>query len=162
MAGFISAAIMAVLLFIPHLFWQYSNGFPSLKYHLVDRVSGFNLSHVPDYLASQLVFHNPLILPVLIWIMIKVRSENLFDKALYYIVTGFFSFFFISSFRYHVEPQWTALVSVPMIIILLNNIEYKSWIRGYVKWVTFFVFPVLLFVRLAFMIDFLPVSFSKR
>ncbi|HEX7494538.1 MAG TPA: glycosyltransferase family 39 protein, partial [Bacteroidales bacterium] len=158
---FYSAAILALLLFIPHLCWQYSNGFPSLKYHLVDRASGFNLSHVPDYLASQLVFHNPLILPVLIWIIVKVRSENLFDKALYYIITGFFGFFFIASFRYHIEPQWTALVSVPMIIILLNNIEYKSWIRGFIKWVTFFIFPVLLFGRIAFMIDFLPVSFLK-
>jgi hypothetical protein len=159
---FYMAVILAVLLFIPHLFWQYSNGFPSLKYHLVDRVPGFNLSHVPDYLSSQLVFHNPLILPVLIWIIVKVRTENQFDKALYYIVTGFFGFFFIASFRYHIEPQWTALVSVPMIIILLNNIEYKSWIRGFVKWVTFFVFPVLLFVRIAFIVDFLPVSFLKN
>ena len=159
---FYMAAILAVLLFIPHLYWQYSNGFPSLKYHLVDRVSGFNLSHVPDYLTSQLVFHNPLILPILIWIIVKVRPENRFDKALYYIVTGFFGFFFIASFRYHIEPQWTALVTVPMIIILFNNIETKSWIRGFVKWVAFFVFPVLLFVRIAFMVDFLPVSFLKN
>jgi len=159
---FYMAAILAVLLFIPHLYWQYSNGFPSLKYHLVDRVSGFNLSHVPDYLTSQLVFHNPLILPILIWIIVKVKPENRFDKALYYIVTGFFGFFFIASFRYHIEPQWTALVSVPMIIILFNNINYKSWIRDFVKWVAFFIFPVLLFVRIAFMVDFLPVSFLKN
>ncbi len=159
---FYMAAILAVLLFIPHLHWQYINGFPSLKYHLVDRVSGFNLSNVPNYLASQLVLHNPLILPVLIWIIIKVRPVNLFDRALYYIVTGFFGFFFIASFRYHIEPQWTALVSVPMVLILFNNIEYKSWIRGFIKWVTFLVFPVLLFARLVFMFDFLPVSFIKN
>jgi hypothetical protein len=159
---FYSAAILAVLLFIPHLLWQYSSGFPSLKYHLVDRVSGFSLSHVPDYLSSQLVFYNPFVLPVLIWIIIKVRSANLFDKALYYIVIGFFAFFFIASFRYHIEPQWTALVSIPMIIILFNNIEFKSWIRGFIKWVAFLVFPVILFARLAFMIDFLPVSFLKN
>jgi len=159
---FYMAAILAVLLFFPHLYWQYSNGFPSLKYHLVDRVSGFNLSNVPEYLASQLLFHNPLILPILIWIIIKVRSKNLFDKALYYIITGFFTFFFIASFRYHIEPQWTALITVPLIIILYNNIEYKSWIRGFLKWVTFFLFPLLLFVRIAFMVDFLPVSFLKK
>jgi hypothetical protein len=96
---FYYALFLALLLVFPHLLWQYSNGFPSLKYHLVDRVSGFNLSHVPEYLGSQFLIHNPLILPLLIWIMIKIRSKNLFDRALYFIIIGFFTFFFISSFR---------------------------------------------------------------
>jgi hypothetical protein len=159
---FYVSAFLALFLFFPHLFWQYTNGFPSFNYHLVDRISGFNPGHVPEYLASQFFFHNPLILPVLIWIIFKVRPENLFDRALYFIITGLFIFFFISSFRYHVEPQWTALISVPMIIILFNNIRYKPWIKGYVKWVTIILFPLFLFARLASAIDFLPVSLLKK
>jgi hypothetical protein len=159
---FYAAAFLALLIFFPHLFWQYANGFPSLRYHLVDRISGFNPRHVPEYLASQFFFHNPLILVVLVWIMIKVRTKNLFDKALYYIIAGFITFFFISSFRYRVEPQWTALISIPMIIILFNNVEYKSWIRGYFKWVAIILFPLFLFARIACMVDFLPVSFFKN
>jgi hypothetical protein len=158
---FYMAAILAVLLFSPHLYWQYSNGFTSLKYHLIDRVSAFNLGHVPEYLANQLFINNPFILPICIWMIIKIRIKNLFEKALYYVITGFFAFFFIASFRYHVEPQWTALITVPMIIILFNNVEYRSWIRGFVKWIAIFLFPLLLFVRIASMIDFLPVSVLK-
>ncbi len=90
----------------------------------MERVSSFNSAHVPEYLASQFFFHNPFILVLLVWIMIKVKAKNLFDKALYYIIAGFLIFFFISSFRYRVEPQWTALISVPMIIILLNNVRF--------------------------------------
>jgi len=159
---FYVAAFLSLLLFFPHLFWQYSNDFPSVKYHLIERVSAFNPKHVPDYLASQFFFHNPFLLCVLIFIMIKIRPKNLFDKALYYIIAGFFVFFFISSFRYRVEPQWTALISIPMIIILFNNIEYKSWIRGYVKWIAIFMFPLFLFARSACMIDYLPISFFKN
>ena len=159
---FYVSAFLALFLFFPHLYWQYTNGFPSFKYHLVDRISGFNPEHVPEYLASQFFFHNPLILPVLIWIMIKVRSENLFDKALYYSITGLFIFFFIASFRYRVEPQWTALISIPMIIILFNNIRYKPWMKGYVKWIAFILFPLFLLARFASAIDFLPVSFLKK
>ena len=158
---FYLASFVAFLLFFPHLFWQYSNGFPSFKYHLVDRISGFNLSHVPEYLVSQFFFHNPLLVPVLIWILVKVRSKNLFDRALYFIVAGFFIFFFISSFRYRVEPQWTALISIPMIIILFNNIGYKAWLRNYVKWIAIIVFPLFLFIRVASAVDFLPLSFLK-
>jgi hypothetical protein len=159
---FYLASFVAFLLFSPHLFWQYSNGFPSFRYHLVDRVSAFNPSHVPEYLFGQYLFHNPLIFTILIWIMIKVRPRNLFDRALYFIITGFFAFFFISSFRYRVEPQWTALVSVPMIIILFNNINFKPWLRNYVKWVALVIFPLLLFFRLASAYDFLPSTILKK
>jgi len=93
--------------------------------------------------------------------MIKVRSENLFDKALKYIVTGFFIFFFISSFRYRVEPQWTALICIPMIIIIFNNIAFKPWIMKYIKWVTIILFPLFMIARLASAVDFLPISFLK-
>jgi hypothetical protein len=159
---FYLAAFLSILLFLPHLFWQYSNDFPSIKYHLIERVSSFNPYHVPDYLASQFFFHNPFVLVVLVWIMIKVRPRNLFDKAQYYIIAGFFVFFFVSSFRYRVEPQWTALISIPVIIILFNNVEYKSWIRGYLKWAAIILFPLFLFARVACMVDFLPVSFFKN
>lgn len=159
---FYIASFVALLLFFPHLFWQYSNGFPSFRYHLVDRVSAFNPSHVPEYLFGQYFFHNPLIFTILIWIMIKVSARNLFDRALYFIITGFFAFFFISSFRYRVEPQWTALVSVPMIIILFNNIKFKPWLRNYVNWVAVCIFPLLLFFRVASAFDFLPSTILKK
>ena len=94
--------------------------------------------------------------------MIKIRPRDLFDRALYFIITGFFVFFFISSFRYRVEPQWTALVSVPMVIILFNNINFKPWLRNYIKWVAVFMFPLLLFFRVASAWDFLPSKILKR
>jgi hypothetical protein len=159
---FYMAGAIAFILLLPHLYWQYSNGFPSLKYHLVERVSAFNPEHVPDYLVSQFSFHNPFLLVILVWIMIKVKSGNLFNKALKYIFTGFLIFFFISSFRYRVEPQWTAVISVPALILLFNNIEFKPWIRNYIKWVTIILFPLFIVARLAAAIDFLPLSFLKN
>jgi hypothetical protein len=159
---FYMAGAITFILLLPHLYWQYSNGFPSLKYHLVERVSAFNPEHVPDYLVSQFSFHNPFLLVILVWVMIKVKSGNLFDKALKYIFTGFLIFFFISSFRYRVEPQWTAVICVPYLILLFNNIEFKPWIRSYIKWVTVILFPLFILARLASAIDFLPFSFLKN
>jgi hypothetical protein len=159
---FYLATILAVILFLPHLYWQYSNGFPSLKYHLVERVSGFAPGNFPEYLLNQLVFHNPFILPVCIWLIIKNKAINKFESALHYIVAGFLAFFFIESFRYHIEPQWTAAISVPMIIILYNHIDYKSKTGRYIKWITIFFLPLILFIRIAFMVDFLPVGYLKK
>jgi hypothetical protein len=160
--GFYVASIIGVILFLPHILWQFSNDFPSMKYHLVERVSGFAPGNIPEYLLNLLVIQNPLIFPVCIWLIFKIKSKNQFEKTLVYIITGFISFFFIASFRYHIEPHWVALVSVPMVIILLNNIELKSGTGKYLKLITLFLLPVLLFIRVAFMVDFLPVSYLKK
>jgi hypothetical protein len=159
---FYLASFLALILFMPHLYWQYSSGFPSLKYHLVERVSVFNIVNVPEYLMNLMIIHNPFVLPVSIWMMIKIRASDKFEKTLKFIVVGFFLFFFIASFRYHVEPQWTALVSIPLIILLFNNIESKSKIGSYLKWAGILLLFPLQFVQSAFMFDFLPVSYLKN
>ena len=158
---FYMASLLGAILFLPHIIWQYSNDFPSLRYHLIERVSAFNFGHVPEYLMNMLVLHNPLILPVCIWFILKIGAKDRFDKALYFIVFGVFLFFLAASFRYHIEPQWTVLISIPMVIIIFNNFDYKKWIGSYIKWITIFMLPLFMFARSAFIIDFLPVSFLK-
>lgn len=159
---FYIASAAALLLFFPHIYWQFSNGFPSVRYHLIDRVSTFNPHHVPDYIVGQYFYQNPLIFTMLIWIMIKVKTKDLFERAQYFIITGFFVFFLIASFRYRVEPQWLALVSVPIAIVLFNNLDFRPWLKGYLKWVTIFIFPAILFIRAASAIDFLHIPLLKR
>ena len=159
---FYFASVLALVIFSPHMYWQYSNGFPSLKYHLVERISGFEPGHIPEYLMNLLIIHNPFILPVFIWMIIKTKAKDKFEKTLIFCVIGFFLFFFMASFRYHIEPQWTALVSIPMIILLFNNLDYGSKMGRYLKWVAILFLPLILFARSAFMFDFLPVSYLKN
>lgn len=159
---FYAASIVGAILFLPHVFWQFSNDFPSIKYHLVDRVSGLSPGHIPEYLLNLFVIQNPLILPVCIWLIFKSGTKDKFEKTLGSIVIGFIAFFLLASLRYSIQPQWTAIISIPMVIILLNNIELNSTAGNYIKWTTVFLLPVMLFIRIAFMFDFLPVSFLKK
>jgi hypothetical protein len=159
---FYIASFLSMILFLPHVVWQYSNGFPSFKYHLIERVSGFDFSNIPEYILNLLVIHNPFVLPICIWLIFKSRVKNKFERALYFIIAGFITFFFIASFRYHIEPQWTALICIPLIIILVNNFDSYPGIGRYIKRVTIIIFPVLLFARSAFMFDFLPVPYLKK
>ena len=159
---FYYASVLALILFSPHFYWQYSNGFPSVNYHLVERVSAFDAGNVPEYLMNLLIIHNPFILPVGIWMIIKNKARDKFEKAISYSVTGFLLFFFVASFRYHIEPQWTALVSVPLVILLFNNLDFNSILGRYLKWVAILFLPLILVGRMAFMIDFLPVSYLKN
>jgi len=158
---FYIASLFAILLFLPHIFWQITNNFPSIQYHLADRVSGFDPSNIVEYILNQLLIHNPLLLPLFLFIIYKTRKDDIFEKGLKYIITGFFVFFLAASFRYHIEPQWTALITIPMLILVLNS-GFIYTKNKYVKTVFFILIPVFLFARSALMIDFLPVSFLKK
>lgn len=155
------AIALGVLLFLPHLYWQYSNEFPSLKYHLVDRVSGLDLSHVPEYLVGQYFFSNPFLLTLVIWIILKVKSRSHFQKGLYFIIAGFFTFFLFSSFRYRVEPQWTAVVSIPIVILLCENLDFRPWVRKYIVRTAIFIIPLMLFMRSGAAVDYLNLPILK-
>ena len=158
---FYLAAILALLLFLPHIYWQFINDFPSFKYHLVERVSGLDLSNIPGYIGSTLVFHNPFILPLSVWLFVKCRPADKFERALWFIFSGFLIFFFAASFRYNVQPQWTVIVAIPVIIILFRNIGFNPVIRKTIKWVTFFMLPLIIIGRSALIFDFLPIPFLR-
>ena len=158
---FYIASLFAILLFLPHIFWQITNDFPSIQYHLADRVSGFDPSNIVEYIFNQLLIHNPLLLPLFLFVIYKTRTNDIFEKGLKYIITGFFVFFLAASSRYHIEPQWTALITIPMLIMVLNS-GFIYTKNKYVKTVCFILIPVFLFARSALMIDFLPVSFLKK
>ena len=156
------ASILALLIFSPHIYWQYANGFPSLKYHLVDRVGGFNPGNIPEYILNMFLIHNPFILPLALWLVFYKKQTGIFDRGLKFVLAGFVIFFLVQSLRYHIEPQWTAVISVPMIIILFNNIELSSRTGLYLKRVAIFFIPLLLFSRAVFMFDFLQVAYLKK
>jgi hypothetical protein len=159
---FYIASLTALFLFIPHILWQISNDFPSLKYQLTVRAAGFDFNNIPEYLFNQLLIHNPLILPVMLFVIFRTKISDTFERGLKYIIAGFFIFFFAASFRYHVEPQWTTLITFPMIILFFNHADFKSGKVVYLRKAAMFIIPLFLFARFALMIDFLPVSFLKK
>jgi hypothetical protein len=156
------ASIFALMIFSPHIYWQYANGFPSFKYHLIERVGGFNPGNIPEYILNLFLIHNPFIFPLALWLVLIKKQTGIFDRGLKFIITGFVMFFLAQSFRYHIEPQWTAVIGIPMIIILFNNTELSSGTGLYLKRVAIFFIPLILFSRAAFMFDFLPVGYLKK
>ena len=150
------AGLVAILLLFPHIYWQFANNFPSLKYHLIDRSDGFRWKYVFEYIPNQLVVFNPLIFGAVIFVLIKYRPEDLFTKALNFLIIGFIGFFWVTSFRGHVEPQWTLSCSVPMIILLYNRISISDSLKKYVRR---FVTPSLILLLLfrVFLVTNLPI-----
>lgn len=126
------AGFFALLLLSPHFYWQYSHRFPSLKYHLVDRNSCFQWRYFLEYIPNQLVVFNPFTLGVLIYGMVKYTWKDVFERGLFFLIIGIPAFFWIMSCRGHVEPHWTVVCSVPMLVLLYRYTKESARLRKFV------------------------------
>lgn len=133
--SFYVASFLGFLLFLPHLYWQYENGFPSFLYHLQGRDDIYKLKYTTTYLLNQVVIFNPFFFPMLIWVLWKRRPEGLMERAYRFLLYGFWAFFFYTSFKGHVEPQWTAILSFPIVLILFRESRQNP---GFARWVRIF------------------------
>lgn len=117
--AFWGASVFGFSLFLPHLYWQYSNGFPSFSYHLSGRDDVWELKFPLNYLLNQFLVFSPLLFPLLVTalgtasIRKKLRLETI-------LVIGFWIFFGLMTFKGHVEPQWTAVLSILVVLILME------------------------------------------
>jgi hypothetical protein len=111
------AVAIGLMLFIPHLYWQWQHDFPTLQYHLSDRASAFKISYVGDYLGSVVGAYALLALPAIIFVLRQKYMPG-FLRSMQFIVLGFLFFFLIMTTRGHVQAQWVMPV-VPGLIVLL-------------------------------------------
>jgi 4-amino-4-deoxy-L-arabinose transferase-like glycosyltransferase len=150
------AGLVAVLLLSPHIYWQIDNGLPSFKYHLVDRSEGFRWTYFLEYLPNQMAVINPFTLGAVIYVLVRHKPEDLFTRALYFLIIGFIGFFWISSVRGHVEPHWTVACSIPILILLTERIASNQGLRRYSRYIIAPSIILILLVRIALLTN-LPV-----
>jgi len=139
------SAIIGLILLIPHFYWLYDHGFPTFRYQLIDRATEFKLQYIIEYIPNTSVAFNPFVFGAVIYVLIRYRPGDLFERAMYFLIIGFISFFWISGFRGHVQPQWTVATTIPMIIILYNRIQENKKLRNYTL---NFIFPTFLLLLL--------------
>jgi len=153
------AGISAMVILYPHIAWQITNDFPSFKFHLIDRSEGFKWIYFFEYLPNQMAVFNPFILGAVIYIMIKYKSQDLFTRALYFLIIGFIGFFWITSFRGHVEPHWTVACSGPIIILIIRNIKNDN---GLIKYIKYFILPSFVLILLVRILLFTNLSLMNK
>lgn len=140
------AGLLALLLLTPHIYWQASKGFPSFQYHLSDRNNGFDWSCFLGYIPNQMAVFNPFTLGAVVYILIKNKADDVFERGMYFLIIGFIGFFgALSTFRY-VEPHWTVACSIPMMVLLYQRSLQKEKLLRFVKsWIA----PSLLIILIA-------------
>ena len=140
------AAVFALLLLIPHILWQFAMDFPALKYHLSERSSSFKWGYFFEYIPNQLVVFNPPAFGAVIYILVKQKAGNVFERGLYFLIAGFLAFFWMMTFRGHVEPHWTVACTIPMIVLIYNrSLHNRKFMRFTTRWIA----PCILLVMAA-------------
>lgn len=144
----------AIVLMLPHLWWQYANHFPSFTYHLVSRATSYQALYSLEYLPNQWAVFNPLVWALMLWIGARqIRHGDAFNRSLGMTIWGFQVFFLIMTCRGHVEPHWTVVTAIPAIILLTE--ETEIWKRG-VKIALACCVGLVLVARVVLMLNVLP------
>lgn len=149
-----AAVGIAIVLMLPHLWWQYANHFPSFTYHLVSRATSYQVLYSLEYLPNQWAVFNPLVWALMLWIGARqICHSDAFKRSLGMTIWGFQVFFLIMTCRGHVEPHWTVVTAIPAIILLTE--ETEIWKRG-IKIALACCAGLVLVARVILMLNVLP------
>ena len=137
------ACLLALALLTPHIIWQVQADFPSFRYHLSGRSEPFRWSYFLEYLPNQLLVFNPLTFGAVVYVLVKHKATDRFERGLHFILIGFFFFFWLMAFRGHVEPHWTIVCVIPVVVLLYRNALADDKLNKFTK---FFILPSLLLI----------------
>lgn len=151
------AGITALLLLGPHLYWQYTHGFPSIQFHLLERnAPEYKLSFTTDYILGQIILAGPVAGPIFLWCTFRKKAVSAYERSLKFTAIGFYLFFLLTTFKGRVEANWTIPAFIPMIVLthqyLLVNFNLRKWMTRLAAVTIILVFVV----RLHTIIDFFP------
>jgi len=120
--------ILVIAAFIPHLWWQYSNGWPTVRYHLFERSQGsYKIEKTTNYILGQLLIFGPFTTIVALISLLKRKQNNdIHFRAHLFTFWGILIFFLVSSFKKNIEPHWTLTAGVSFVVLVLDLLERST------------------------------------
>jgi hypothetical protein len=151
------AGLFVLILYAPHLLWQWDHDWVSFRYHLFEsNVSTYKFSYTTDYLLGQILLAGPLAGFILFPAAFIYKTKTQTEKALKFTLIGIYLIFLVSSFRGKVEVNWTMPAMIPLIILSHQFIIDKiSWIRP-LKIIAFVSLLLIIAGRLYLVVDIGP------
>ncbi len=126
-------AAVSLLLFFPHLFWQYQHGFPSVQFHLFERSAvHYRFSFTSEYLLGQILLAGPLLGWLFLWSSFRYKPVSDIERALKFSLVGIYLVFLLSTFKGRTEANWTIPAFVALIVLshqyILAHPRWTRWV----------------------------------
>lgn len=152
--------ITTTILFIPHIWWQFTNNFPTLRFHFIENLSEFNFKNVFSYLGEQLALTGPV---VLLLSTLFYKTQNPFQRTLKVVSLGIFAFFLISSFRGMINAYWTLAAWPGLIVIAYLQLTEKKKAQKLAVPFLLISLAFVIFIRINFLFNLFPIpNFNNR
>lgn len=127
------AALVGLVVFSPHVWWQWTHEFATFRYHFLERPGvAFGLKQPLYYLIIQLFLPGLLLAPLIWKQFYSQRPSDQFERALKWITWFVVIFFFISTFNKKLEANWTVAAGIPLLLF----ISMGDFLKQQEKWVT--------------------------
>ncbi len=141
------AGLLALMLYMPHLYWQYQHDWISFRYHLFEsNVNPYKITYSLSYIGGQFLMAGPIAGFILLPAAFFYTPERRHEWAMYFTMAGTYLFFLLSSFRGKVEANWPFHALIPVIVLSFAFLAEKEKWR---KWL-FRLLPVTLVLVLVF------------
>lgn len=158
-----AAAAICALLFLPHLWWQYTHGLPSVYYHLFERnASQYKFSFTSEYILGQIALAGPLIGWLLLYAFFRKRPKDQMEKTLRWTTIGVYGVFLLASFKGRVEANWTVPAFVGLIVLAHQYLVDAPGLRTWVYRLFWPTMALILLVRIYMMADVVPAKWLKK
>ncbi|MEX8547493.1 MAG: ArnT family glycosyltransferase [Mucilaginibacter sp.] len=126
-------AALTLILFLPHVFWQISHGFPSVKYHLFERsATHYRFEFTGLFLIGQLFMAGPLVSWFWYKQIARFRSTDIFTRTLLFNFVGTLLFFLANTLKVAVQPHWTLIGFLPFVLLVSISLQNKpkpKWLQ---------------------------------
>lgn len=126
-------AVLTLILFLPHVYWQINHGFPSVKYHLFERsASHYEPQFTYLFLIGQLFMAGPLVSWFWYKQIVQTRTTDIFTRTLLFNFAGTLLFFLLNTLKVAVQPHWTLIGFLPLVMLVLIQIHNKpkpKWLQ---------------------------------
>lgn len=142
------ATVWSLILFFPHLYWQWQQEFPSLFYHLYYRsIHTFRW----DFFLNSLL-NIPLVIALIglpfYGQLFRAKTDDLFIKALQYNACLTPLFFLFFSGTNIVQPQWLITMIIPVLIYTLVQVGQQELLPKWIRMVVLGSIGFALIIRL--------------
>ncbi|MFN8145516.1 MAG: glycosyltransferase family 39 protein [Bacteroidia bacterium] len=148
---------ITTLVYIPHLYWQYTHSWAAVKFQLIDRTqSVYKISYFFSYLLQPFILFGLSGIPIF-YAAWKTRADSGFEKSLKWNIAGVLCFFLLFSFSRRIEANWTNILSGPFICLAYGELQNNlRLVQKYFRFLFIPTFATYLFALSCFVFDILP------
>lgn len=142
---FYFSLLISLILYFPHLLWQYNHDWASIKYHFFERnkQKSANYSFI-KWILGILIIGNPLLIYFYgKCIFNRLERNKPWIRSLQWISLGGILFFSLFSFSRVIQPQWNLIIYIALIPLTYLTFKEKN-----ITWIIrlSFTYIIILFV----------------